>query len=92
MKKPSALKQSLTAAAGRTATVEPPPTPEIKTTKRQPKKVLVGAMYAPEVRQTLKFIEAETNKNLTQLLGHAINQLAAEHGKPEPYHDTDDHS
>ncbi len=87
MKKPSALKQSLAAAAGRTATLEPPPAARPRTTE-QPKEVLVGAMYTPEVRKTLRFIEAESGKNLKQLLGRAINQLATEYGKPEPYTDT----
>ena len=87
MRKPSALKQSLAAAAGKTATLEPAPT-ALPRKKSQPKEVLVGAMYAPEVRKTLRFIEAESDLNLKQLLGRAINQLATEYGKPEPYTDT----
>lgn len=87
MKKPSALKQSLAAAAGKAATLEPVPA-VLSKTKPQSKELLVGAFYPPEVRKTLRFIEAESGKNLKQLLGRAINQLAAEYGKPEPYTDT----
>ncbi len=87
MKKPSALKQSLVAAAGKTAMLAPISTTPPKT-KTQSKEILVGAFYPPEVRKTLRFIEAESNMNLKQLLGRAINQLAVEYGKPEPYTET----
>lgn len=88
MKKQSALKQSLAAAAGKTVPLEPNPT-TLPKTKQQSKDVLVGAFYAPEVRKALRFIEAESGLTLKQLLGRAINQLAVEYGKPEPYTDTD---
>jgi hypothetical protein len=47
--------------------------------------VLIGAHLPPECRRVLKLIEADTGKNLQQLLGEAINDLAIKHGKPEPY-------
>lgn len=48
--------------------------------------VLVGAHYLPDVRRVLKIIEAETGRNLKQVLGEAINDLAAKYDKPHPYH------
>jgi hypothetical protein len=53
--------------------------------KAKPATVLIAAHYPPDVRRVLKFLEAETRKNLKQLLGEAINDLAAKYGKPEPY-------
>jgi hypothetical protein len=47
--------------------------------------VLIAAHYPPDVRRVLKFLEAETGKNLKELLGEAINDLAAKYGKTEPY-------
>lgn len=47
--------------------------------------VLVGAHYEPAVRRVLKLIEADTDRNLKQLLGEAINDLAVKYGKPQPY-------
>lgn len=84
-KKPSALAQSLQQAAT--------PTPETQKGRRiarlpatEPAKtVLVAAHFPTEVRRVLKLIEADSGKNLKQLLGEAINMLAANYGKPEPY-------
>ncbi len=90
MKKESALKQSLAAAAGKTVVVEPPAA--LPKTRQQSKDVLVGAFYPPEVRKALRFIEAESGLTLKQLLGRAINQLAVDYGKPEPYSDIDQRS
>ncbi len=87
-KKSNSLAASLATAAGRR-----PPTPEQVTTngngivppKAKPATVLIAAHYPPDVRRVLKFLEAETGKNLKELLGEAINDLAAKYGKPEPY-------
>ena len=88
MSKKSTLSAALATAAGKPQTVAEPAARAVKApqtaTVKQPT-VLIAAHYAPEVRRVLKHIEAETGKNLKQLLGRAINQLAAEHGKPEPY-------
>ena len=89
MSKKSTLSAALATAAGKPQPMVEPATRPGKTTA-QPKPVkqptvLIAAHYAPEFRRVLKHIEAETGKNLKQLLGRAINQLAVEHGKPEPY-------
>ncbi len=91
MTKHSPLKQSLAAAAGKTVTIESN-TPPLSKTKQHSKDVLVGAFYPPEVRKALRFIEAESGLTLKQLLGRAINQLAVDYGKPEPYTDIDHRS
>ena len=91
MAKPSTLAQSLKVAAGKPAPVAhdeseavPPPRP-----RPTGGTVLIGASFAPEVRKALKLMEAESGKNLKQLLGQAINMLAAHYGKPEPFHEDD---
>ena len=53
--------------------------------KAKPATVLIAAHFSPDVRRVLKFLEAETGKNLKELLGEAINDLAAKYGKTEPY-------
>lgn len=87
MKKPiSTLALSLNRAAGREQQALP-------TTTHSPKNkqtVLVAAHFTPEVRRVLKLIEADSGKNLKQLLGEAINMLAAQYGKPEPFREGDD--
>ena len=86
MTKTSTLAQSLATAAGKAApeTTAAPPAPQTAKPKER-ETVLIGANFAPEVRRVLKHLEAETGMNLKQLLGRAINRLAAENGKPEPY-------
>ena len=79
MPKKSTLSAALATAAGK-----PQPTPEA-VAPAKPATVLIAAHYAPEVRRVLKLLEADTGKNLRELLGEAINDLAAKHGKPEPY-------
>ena len=49
--------------------------------------VMVGGIYAPIVRKTLKHIEADHSKTLRQLLGEAINDLCAKYGQPQPFRD-----
>lgn len=53
--------------------------------KTAPATVLVGGHFPPTVRRTLKLLEADTGKRLNELLGEAINDLAAKYGKPQPY-------
>jgi len=89
-KKSNSLATSLATAAGRRQ-----PQPQQVTTngdrnaivppKAKPATVLIAAHYPPDVRRVLKFLEAETGKNLKELLGEAINDLAAKYGKTEPY-------
>lgn len=89
MSKKSTLSAALASAAGK------PPTPEaaaqpmrgktVAVARAKPATVLIAAHYVPEVRRVLKLLEADTGKNLRELLGEAINDLAAKHGKPEPY-------
>ena len=93
MSKKSTLSTALASAAGKTA---PAPEPEPVTMSPQeerqaqppaakPATVLIAAHFAPEVRRVLKLVEADTGKNLKQLLGEAINDLAAKYRKPQPY-------
>lgn len=86
MKKPitSTLAQSLNRAAGREQAV-----PATTSEPKNKQTVLVAAHFAPEVRRVLKLIEADSGKNLKQLLGEAVNMLAAHYGKPEPFREGD---
>jgi len=81
MKKPngSTLSQSLNRAAGRVAE------PATAAPAKGRQTVLVAGHFTPEVRRVLKLIEADSGKNLRQLLGEAVNMLAAHYGKPEPF-------
>jgi len=91
MAKPSTLAQSLRVAAGKPVPVahdEPEATPPSRP-RPAAGTVLIGASFAPEVRKALKLMEAESGKNLKQLLGQAINMLAAHYGKPEPFREDD---
>ena len=90
MTRKSTLSAALASAAGK-----PQPAPDVvaqpsrgqsaAAAPAKPATVLIAAHFAPEVRRVLKLLEADTGKNLKELLGEAINDLAAKHGKPEPY-------
>lgn len=93
MSKKSTLSAVLASAAGK---AQPPAKPaaaprQAANTSAPPAEVakaatvLVGAHYEPAVRRVLKLIEADTDRNLKQLLGEAINDLAVKYGKPQPY-------
>lgn len=84
--KKSTLAQTLAVAAGKTQ-AEAPAERASKTSERKPGSVLIAAHYDREVRRVLKLIEADTDRNLRQLLGEAINDLAAKYGKPQPFHE-----
>lgn len=89
-KKANSLAASLATAAGKRQPSSSPVTTNghesaMVSPKAKPATVLIAAHYSPDVRRVLKFLEAETGKNLKQLLGEAINDLAAKYGKPEPY-------
>ena len=45
--------------------------------------VLIGAMFDSAVRKQLKILEAETDSNLKELLGEAINDLFAKYHKSQ---------
>jgi hypothetical protein len=82
----SSLSAALATASGKvqptaTTRAEPPPTKA----KAAAATVLVGGHFPPTVRRTLKLLEADTGKRLNELLGEAINDLAAKYGKPQPY-------
>lgn len=84
--KKSTLKAALAEASGKAqpgATTRAEPTPSKG--KQGPATVLVGGHFPPTVRRTLKLLEADTGKRLNELLGEAINDLAAKYGKPQPY-------
>jgi hypothetical protein len=84
--KKSSLMTGLEAAAGKGAAVTEFGTAGRSATGKAPAgTVTIAAHYAPEVRRTLKMIEAETGKRLKPLLGEAINDLCAKYGKPQPY-------
>lgn len=84
--KKSTLKAALAEASGRTQPGEATKTePQPTKAKNTPATVLVGGHFPPTVRRTLKLLEADTGKRLNELLGEAINDLAAKYGKPQPY-------
>lgn len=80
-------------AAGKVRTPAPeetaPTAAPARRGKRKPgAKTLIGGMFDPEVRRTLTLIGAEPEndgRSLQDLLGEAINDLAAKYGKPQPY-------
>lgn len=84
--KKSTLAQTLASAAGKPQ-AEAPAARATKSSDRKPGSVLIAAHYDREVRRVLKLIEADTDRNLRQLLGEAINDLAAKYGKPQPFHE-----
>jgi len=91
-KKSNSLAASLATAAGRRQPLPQQQPQQVVTNgdgivspKAKPATVLIAAHYPPDVRRVLKFLEAETGKNLKELLGEAINDLAAKYGKTEPY-------
>ena len=84
----STLSAALSNAAGKTVAPEKSEAPSkspLAVSAPDKRTVLIGAHLPPECRRVLKLIEADTGKNLQQLLGEAINDLAIKHGKPEPY-------
>ena len=89
MTKKSSLAASLATAAGKRIATQNPILTNVKNDEQidnnKNTTVLIAAHFSPDVRRVLKFLEAETGKNLKQLLGEAINDLAAKYGKPEPY-------
>ena len=90
MSRKSTLSAALATAAGKPqsapeAVAQPARSKDVALAPVKPVTVLIAAHFAPEVRRVLKLLEADTSKNLKQLLGEAINDLAAKHGKPEPY-------
>lgn len=91
MSKKSTLSAALATAAGKAQPTAPKPMAQLARGKPiavvpvRSSTVLIAAHYPPEVRRVLKLLEADTGKNLKELLGEAINDLAAKHGKPEPY-------
>lgn len=86
MTKKNTLSAGLSLAAGKRVESDSV-TPAAKTQPATPKPatVLIAAHFVPEVRRVLKLLEADTGRNLKQLLGEAINDLAAKYGKPEPF-------
>ena len=85
--KKSTLAQTLASAAGKAQPVAPATQTVKKASNRKPGAVLIAAHYDREARRVLKLIEADTDRNLRQLLGEAINDLAAKYGKPQPFHE-----
>ena len=91
MSKKSTLSTALATAAGKTVpapepvAVSPHEERQAQPSAAKPATVLIAAHFAPEVRRVLKLVEADTGKNLKQLLGEAINDLAAKYRKPQPY-------
>ena len=91
MSRKSTLSAALATAAGKSQPAAPEPMAQpargkpVAVVPVRPATVLIAAHFPPEVRRVLKLLEADTGKNLKELLGEAINDLAAKHGKPEPY-------
>ena len=46
---------------------------------------MIGGLFPPNCRKVLKQLEVDTGKKLRQLLGEAINDLAAKYGQPQPF-------
>lgn len=90
MSRKSTLSAALATAAGRPQPAAPESVAQpargkaVAVAPVKPATVLIAAHFPPEVRRVLKLLEADTGKNLKELLGEAINDLAAKHGKPEP--------
>jgi hypothetical protein len=85
-KKLSTLAAGLNRAALAEAAQKPQPSTARFTPAAEPgQRVLIGGHYPPEVRRTLKMVEANTGRELRQLLGEAINDLCAKYGQPQPY-------
>jgi hypothetical protein len=81
-------KRSTTLSAGLKAAMAkeaPAPVPARKPDAAMTGTQMIGAHYSPMVRRTLMLVQAETGRNLKQLLGEAINDLCAKYGKPQPY-------
>lgn len=53
--------------------------------KPEPDTVLIAAHFPPEVRRMLQTLEYKQNRQLKQILGEAINDIAAKYGEPEPF-------
>ena len=56
--------------------------------------MLIGGHDTPEVRRTLLLVQMERDnagKSLKDLLGEAINDFCAKHGKPQPFQPDDIH-
>jgi hypothetical protein len=83
--KKSSLSTALASAAGKPTPAATLSAANAPTGMAKPASVLVAAHFSPEVRRVLKLIEADSAKNLKQLLGEAINDLADKYGKPRPY-------
>jgi hypothetical protein len=83
--KKSSLSTALASAAGKPAPAAALVAAKDPAKAAKPASVLVAAHFSPEVRRVLKLIEADSAKNLKQLLGEAINDLADKYGKPRPY-------
>ena len=82
----STLAAAMQTAAGKSPVIETATT-ALPSISAPVKTVMIGAHFPREVRRVLKLLEADTGKDLKRLLGEAINDLAAKHGKPQPYHD-----
>lgn len=82
-----AKKVKKTAAVQASEVSTPPKTrTTTTTTPRAPSregKVNVSAYFPPEVKSSIRLVQAKRGGNMTDLLGEALNLLFAKHGVPE---------
>ena len=66
-----------------TAPVKPP----VDTTRNH--RVHISGYFRPEVRKSLRLVQAHTDRQIQQLLGEALNLLFAKYKVPEAVSDQD---
>ena len=68
------------------ATAAPAPAPRVARSAAKPPsregKVNISAFFMPEVRKSLRLVQAQTDANTTELLGEALNLLFQKYGVP----------
>jgi len=91
--KPADLRSAILDQAGRRSAASRPPAPSDGNAAAAPTrratqpgrvgKVSVTGYFAPEVRRQLRRLAADTDGTIQALLGEALNDLFAKHGRPE---------
>ena len=79
MAQQTALAARLNVAAGKK------PALKAAAKKEGPERVLVGAHFSPEVRQSLVIVRGKTGLSMRQVIGEAFNDLCSKYGVAEPY-------
>lgn len=82
MAKKSTLSAALEGAAGKKTAK---PGPVAVATKPTPETVMIGAHFAPNVRQALMMVQVKNGRKMRETLGEAINDLCKKYRVPEPF-------